>query len=469
MASLTTRLKRESLEQELAARKKDYQAVDRKYRREIRPAEKNSLRAELDELLEDIERIEQETRKLISDEEKQLEKKLITILQANYSFHISEIYKAYKLSLPKNLIKIEFPQRAESLIGNLLLPIPQDEDSSYLEKFLGNLLLILDESSDLKQKLKELVEEYIVDCICLMNQLRCNLTIIEQQCIPGLLVVVSELESNYIIEAWFIKNLEQYSTSNKVTNNCDHLELVEPTTEDSRTEKSHKFIKTDTKLSNLPKTIKELIIKLNQCDINLEQIHVFLPYKLMNYEVDWCSIYDEEFPSIGEEYQLIIRCSERLSGNNRKIYNWKRKSSILQSKLEQEITDQILLLGNEPESKLLENQLRKKRDAIAIKIVNTFENEQPGELLWNSSMPIALWIRKQLPNIDNETQLNRLLEIESSSESISLSKLPELVQNIRIDASGHDPPDSHVGRHICLMWDDPNLLPPEQPLTHKKL
>ena len=58
--SWAERLKKEGLELELAARIKDYEAVSAKHRREGNPAEKNSLKAQMEELLADIERIEQE-------------------------------------------------------------------------------------------------------------------------------------------------------------------------------------------------------------------------------------------------------------------------------------------------------------------------------------------------------------------------------------------------------------------------
>ena len=63
-------------------------------------------------------------------------------------------------------------------------------------------------------------------------------------------------------------------------------------------------------------------------------------------------------------------------------------------------------------------------------------------------MPIAVWIRKQLPDVDNETELNRLLRNELDSENICLKDLPTQVKSSRIDASGHNPSESHFVRHI---------------------
>lgn len=61
--SLRQKLEKEQLQAELEAREKDYNDVARKYRREMNPAEKNSLQAQLDEILEEIDRIEQRLNK----------------------------------------------------------------------------------------------------------------------------------------------------------------------------------------------------------------------------------------------------------------------------------------------------------------------------------------------------------------------------------------------------------------------
>ncbi len=59
-SNFANRLKKEGLEKELAARQKDYKDVNNKYIRETRPAEKNSFKAEIDYLEQDIKRIERE-------------------------------------------------------------------------------------------------------------------------------------------------------------------------------------------------------------------------------------------------------------------------------------------------------------------------------------------------------------------------------------------------------------------------
>jgi hypothetical protein len=71
--SLTQQLERESLEQELAARKLDFEGVDKLYLREMDPARKNSLKAQRTDLLADIQRIEDEFKALGRDSNKDVE------------------------------------------------------------------------------------------------------------------------------------------------------------------------------------------------------------------------------------------------------------------------------------------------------------------------------------------------------------------------------------------------------------
>ncbi len=370
------------------------------------------------------------------------------------------------------------------LIYDLLHRNSQERNYNCLEKFVGNLIIFLLDK-ELEQEMDNSVtlelDNWLQESLSqnnnityseLIEQLRQKMCLREEQCNPGLLVAVSEYLTDYFLEAWLIKDINQYIRDDAVNSNtCISLRFK---VEQRTLEKDQLLIETDKipidkKLSNLSKLIRQLINDLNEQKIDVEQIHIFLPYKLMNYQADCCQAYEDEQESIGEEYEVIIRCSERLRGKSPRTSKWKKKCLNLRSNLNQKITNDIVINGNETEAKLLENKLKKDKQAIAVKITKTFENEQPGELLWKSSMPIAVWIRKQLPEVDNETELNKLLRNESNSENIYLKDLPTKVTSSRIDASGHNPAESHCGRHICLLWDDPNLLPPEALLTHARL
>jgi hypothetical protein len=183
----------------------------------------------------------------------------------------------------------------------------------------------------------------------------------------------------------------------------------------------------------------------------------------MNHPVECWKTYEEEddLETIGYEYKVIIRCSEALRGKNTRIIKWQEKGELLTENLQEKAQD-IFVLGDADREISLEKELKNK-NAIAVKIVPVFQQKQPGELLWKSAVPLALWIRQKLPDINNLDVLDQLLQ------DCPLQELPERVKNKRLDAMDSEPPDTHVGRHLCLLWDDPNFLPPQQLLTEKKL
>ena len=178
-----------------------------KYRGEQNPAAKNSLKAQMDELLADIGRIEQEIKSIEQKLKSIATANLVEILKLYFEADKKEIIKGYRCSLPKRLIAQQTPQSLESLINGLQLPKPPEETYSYLEKFVGNLLLG-ENSSNLKQELNEWAEENIKNCQQLLERLRQEQE--EQQSCPGLLVAISEREGRYVVEAWLIEDLDKY-------------------------------------------------------------------------------------------------------------------------------------------------------------------------------------------------------------------------------------------------------------------
>lgn len=307
-------------------------------------------------------------------------------------------------------------------------------------------------SGSLKEDLKAWIQENIVKCENLMNQLKKENQEREQKCNPSLMVAISSFRDSYVVEAWLIKNIDQYNR--EANSDC------EPLTINNQVQFS-----TDANLNNIPEIIKKFIQEsFKKCQRYLNQIHIFLPYSLMNHAVDcWHNWqedeYDDSSTTIGEDYKVIIRCSERLRGKSPPVFKWREKGQLLKDSLEKP-ANRVFMLGDSKEEVTLEKKL-KQREALAVKIITVFQQQQPGKLLWKSAVPLALWIRQQLPDIDKE--LDQILS------SCCLQQLPEQVRNKRLDAMDQQPPENHLGRHICLLWDDPNLLPPEQLLTENKL
>lgn len=74
----------------------------------------------------------------------------------------------------------------------------------------------------------------------------------------------------------------------------------------------------------------------------------------------------------------------------------------------------------------------------------------------SSAIPVALWVRENLINLDCECEIDKILECD-------IQKLPEIIKVKRFEAEN---PKTDIGHHISLLWDDPYRLPPD---TYKPL
>ena len=386
------------------------------------------------------------------------EKQLIDILELDFwKEHKNKVLTIYKSSLPDRLIERDkTPETGAKLIYDCL-KIPQQENKSYsiIDKFVVSLLedkLLIN-----NEKLNEWRKENISDDI--YNIIKNKLIQEKQQQKdknPGLFVAIIEQGGSYILEAWLNENIaldEKPRTKwEKLTIHQTHNEI--PTDE----------IPTDKRLRNLPNLVADWINKSAECEKALKQIHIFLPYKMINHDVDcWKSELDEQDDErIGEVYQVFIRCSERLRGRHQRVLRWEEKGRKFKSKLDG-FANEIFFDANSCECQKLESYI-KKEDVIAVTISNVFQQEELGKLIWKSSIPIALWIRQNLTDINNENELKQLIgDSPEKQQQIRLRDIPEEVKQKRLDYIGSTP--SHIGRSLCLFWDDPDLRPSQPKLS----
>jgi hypothetical protein len=374
---------------------------------------------------------------------------LIQILNDGFEANREIFLKAYQLSMFKRkIVPRESPTTATELISQLTRPNEEQQTHSYIEKFVGYLLEVeLNLSPSLKTSLTEWVNKNI------KNYKLLELLIQEEQnrraeYNPCLIVAIkSQLHeyNEYIVNAWLIKNIDQYQNYGS---GCQQLNIDNP--------------HTDNNLTGVEGMVRKLI---QQCititNKEPQEIHIFLPLKLMNHPVDCWKMYEDERETIGEKYQIFIRCSEGLIGKNPRVIAWQKKGKLISENLSQ-TANSIFIMAVDTKVETLEKNL-KMANARAAKIIPVFQNNLPGEILWKAAVPLALWVRQELSGIDNRTVLDELIN------DFDLRELPEQVRLKRLDAMDQDSQENHVGRHLCLLWDDPNLLPPNQNLTDTKL
>ena len=376
--------------------------------------------------------------------------KIIHILEGYFEQEKNAFLNAYELSLNKRRkIRSITPQNLEDIINEL--DIGMQGNYSCINKFVGYLHLKNTRVSS-SNNFKEWIEENIKDFEELIQQLIKEQRKRDQQCHPCLIIAISESGNNYVVEAWLIKNLFQYNR--KYSPDCEQLKF-----------ENKSVINTDKKLSNLPTIVIYLIKQiLNKCDNkSIKQIHIFLPPELMNHDFD--SWKTEEYEEGDEDFvtgicqysEVVIRCSERLRGKSPPVSQWYDKANIFKDKLE-EYANSVFVLGSSDNPKTLFDQV-KQDDVIAVKITSVFETrEKLGKAIFKSALPLALWTRQQIPDIEEE--FNRIFKHEDND--IFLKELPCHVKSKKAKGNNNI-------NHLCLLWDDPDLLPPEQLLTENKL
>ena len=461
--SLAQRLKKESLEARLVQYEKDYQALERDYQEAGDSDEKDRLQRKLNRKIEEIENTQKELEQIKKSEQTEKKQKLIYILNYYFNQQLNYLQKAYEISLPERFIDRKLPENSEVLLRNFQLTNQQETEYSYLEKFIGHLCLLSKNMCEpIQDDLTKWIKENIKNYQDLIIQLEQENKERKEKWNPALLVGISHSGNKYVVEGWLIKDLENYNREFYL--DCQSLKF-----------NNQVHIPTNAELTNLPKIIKDFIKQsLEESHKYLKQIHIFLPFTLMNYDVDcwqnWLEEQEEKddeekeddnddcyyATSIGEDYEVIIRCSDRIRGKSPPVYKWYKKADIFQSSLEETASD-FFCNGDKDNPKDLFKQV-KTDDVIAVKIMKVFQKKEPGQLLWQAGIPLALWIRQQIPNIQQE--LDALLQ--NNNQNISLKQLPEQVKIKRGE-------DTDIGKHLCLLWDDPNLLPPTQLLTDNPL
>ena len=436
--SLVQKRRKESLEKELAARQRDYEATDTKYRRETRPSEKNSLKDELEHLLADMERIEYELEGLISEKEQHL----INILQSIFQQFSSNIRSAYRFASPAAR-PISVDASLYQLVDDLKLR-NNGEEYAPLYKFIGYLLKdsALESNFELKGKLANWLKEEVENVSPLLDMIEQ-----EKQNNQGqscLLVIIKKQESQYIVEAFLINYIDS------TIKDCHQI----------KTNKQAAWL-TDQNFKNMPSLFQQFrkIIAEEYKNV-IHQLHIFLPTDLINYPVDlWKSDEEEEeefLTTLGEEYEVMIRYSERLEYDNEPILKWRNKGHKIKNKLNEKASD-ILFLANSSNPKKLFLDL-KNNAVIGVKMPSISNQKNLGKLFFKAGIPLAVWLRRSLDD-----------EMDNLLNDALLHQLPCWVKDKRSKVLESDNPDTHCGRHLALLWDDPDLVPPKQITSQENL
>ena len=404
----------------------------------------------------------------------------IAILENYFEDYTTEIRYAYYLSLPEISIPLssgksldEYPGSLNEMIQNL--DDRTKENYSLLERFICFLLLHLEDlkkPSELCQKLTEWLEKYSQNIEDLKAVLRKEKALKNQENFqikqpePYLLVAAIEKSKGFILKAWLIENPQNYTPENP--------------------QGFHSFIDEENVLMNAKGTIvsNKNTSEFNQAknltellqffwadvseryDFNLEKIAIFLPYKLIDRDIKPVDQYisDPNIPEyfqtlLGEQCEITLRFSERLrlSGNsNAELNKFNQKWRSLTSRQGARVIDIFHPSATSGNRKKFFRQIFAD-DVAAVRLTEVLQPEKREsvmEAFYYAGIPVALWMRPEAENIDCAEELQNICNACNS-----LSNLPKAIKAKRSEAWEQDI-DRHIGNHLSLLWEDPDIVPP---------
>ena len=454
---LAQRLQRESLERELAAYQREFEAIDKQCRRERNPVEKNALEEQRIDLLAEIRHADAQLQELGVAGERERAGELIEIVRPAFQKHPKAILLAYRHALPRPSIFGGNPCELtlETLVEDLQLR-SGGETYTPVQKFAGYLLAERCLADERQARLQAWIREEIEPLSPLLEEIERAKRNRDRQGHPCLLVAVSKREGKYVAEAWIVSHPEDYD-SNQPSPCCERIQVGDQTE-----------WTTDRTLKNMPALLRQFcdVCAKKYCEKLIRRIHAFLPAESIGHRVEAWSSYEEEGElsmTFGEGYEVVVRCSERLRGRTQDILRWREKGKNMKQYLCRPAAE-VFVSGNDVKPKSLLNRLRLET-SIAVKLAIADRQKELGSLLLKSGIPLAVWIRHTLPDrAGRSAAIDALLE-----ECSELRALPERVKSTRQKAGEEDEPERHVGCHIALLWDDPDLVPPKPLLGQQSL
>ncbi|MGF1494400.1 MAG: trypsin-like peptidase domain-containing protein [Microcoleaceae cyanobacterium] len=144
----------------------------------------------------------------------------IALLQSYFEFFSKEIRYAYHQALPENSIPLESGKSLRDFPDSLIEMIQNLENYSLLERFLGFLLLHLQDLNclpDLRSEIEAWLKRYLQDYQISLTTLRKEKALKQQQQLdagepePCILLGVFEKSDSFVVRAWLIKNTRTYT------------------------------------------------------------------------------------------------------------------------------------------------------------------------------------------------------------------------------------------------------------------
>ncbi|MBD2613862.1 hypothetical protein H6G94_21725 [Nostoc punctiforme FACHB-252] len=268
-----------------------------------------------------------------------------------------------------------------------------------------------------------------------------------------LIIVKSENNNNYRLNAYFIPNEEDKK-------NIEPLDI----------ELAEKGILCT--FDKIPEKIPEFIKKSERHIINHTTrpweltIEFFLPIAHLNEKVEhWKYTCNDELDDslLGEKCRVVVRSSDRLERGDwiRALRFGIDRLKNVRAELNEQIIQEKFVHLTELSSfkgKTLKNTLEK--DKIGLKLscpppaVSDEKYKELFKAILISGIPIAVWKRSSIPNMNPLDEFNNFLNVNSLS---SCSKLFNLLLEERKLAYQEAQCENYLGYHLGVLCEEPNL------------
>lgn len=443
----------QSLEEELAVAQNQLDV-------ELEFVNQTKLERRIEGLLQKIEACEQEVRDrqhLLTQQATRLAtSELIQILQAHDN-HLGSMQETFQSLLNRR----SYPpnasiQTAEGMVNELLRYPKGSFSCRALDEFVA-CLVILAEDAVFLTALQTWGERYISEWAELLGQVKQAQEQAAQNAEPLLLVSLRRSDEHstqaqdgpyYQIRTVLIYDQHHYR---KAQQGYRPVHLPETTGDEA--------YRWDELPQTVPRLLAHCLAEASTLSSQEPEIHVFLPMELMNDAIDqWCPQVGYGRPQpIGGKYNVVLRCAERVSRSyiHKPLWlkRWRQQQALCEA-----IALNTFVPGNDADLDELYDALEDLEDEIVgLKVTQVPGDLNPDGLfgaILQAGLPLAIWSRCELSESAVEAELDRLLSQDC------LMQLPRTVRNER-RAARKAKKDCHIGHHLSLLWDDPDLIPPK--------
>jgi hypothetical protein len=178
-------------------------------------------------------------------------------------------------------------------------------------------------------------------------------------------------------------------------------------------------------------------------------LHIFMRRDWLHLNLSDCMI-ESSGLTLGSQYKLVMRSHPKLSPTGFQYYKrWQEKWRFVQGKLNQSAKTTFVYVDckNFNRGSIFYN-LRSAEMAV----LQNLDSSKVGQVLDfianRTALPVALWSRR--------------IELSACIESIldcKVGDIPEQILDKRCESLVQKD-DEHIGHHLTLLWEDPNILPP---------